>query len=50
MKNIIPYLKSATALNGYHLFVEFEDGTKGVLIYFYIETKEYKKFWNKISS
>lgn len=31
MNKIIPYLKNATALSGYRLFVEFEDGIKGTI-------------------
>lgn len=31
MNNLIPYLKKATALPGYKLCVEFEDGVSGII-------------------
>ena len=31
MKKIIPYLKSASAVGAYKLYVEFEDGVSGVV-------------------
>jgi len=31
MKNLVPYLKNATALPEHKLLVEFEDGIKGII-------------------
>ncbi|ANI90187.1 hypothetical protein A9P82_13355 [Arachidicoccus ginsenosidimutans] len=46
MKNIIPYLKSATALPGYNLLVEFEDGIKGMIDLSAWKGKGVFQYWN----
>ncbi len=45
MNKIIPYLKSANALHGYKLFVEFEDGIKGTIDLNKWNEKDVFSFW-----
>lgn len=47
MKKIIPYLKNATALPSYKLFVEFEDGLSGVIDLIGWKGKGVFQFWNE---
>lgn len=46
MEKIIPYIKSATALPHYHLFVEFEDGVNGAVDLSGWKGKGVFEYWN----
>lgn len=46
MNKIIPYLKSASALPGYRLQVEFDDGVNGVVDLSALKGKGVFEFWN----
>ncbi len=47
MNNLIPYITKAEAKPGYKLFIEFEDGVKGVIDLSKWKGKGVFKFWNK---
>jgi Protein of unknown function (DUF2442) len=46
MKKIIPYLKSAVAIPGYSLMLEFEDGVTGVVDLSAWKGKGVFEYWN----
>jgi len=46
MDKIIPYLKSAIALPGYNLMLEFEDGVSGVVDLSNWKGKGVFEYWN----
>ena len=46
MSNFIPYLKNATALPGYKMLVEFEDGIQGVIDLQAWKGKGVFSYWN----
>ncbi len=46
MNKLIPYLKSATALPGYKLLLEFEDGISGVIDLGNWKGKGVFEYWN----
>ena len=46
MKNLIPYLKTVTALPDYKLLVEFEDGVKGMIDLLPWKGKGVFSYWN----
>lgn len=43
---IIPFLKSVSAIDGYKLFVEFEDGVKGIIDLNKWKEKGIFDYWN----
>jgi hypothetical protein len=47
MNNLIPYIKKAEAIPGYKLFIEFEDGVKGIIDLSKWKGKGVFEFWNK---
>ena len=47
MNKIIPYLKKASGLPGYKLFVEFEDGVSGIIDLTDWKGKGVFEYWNK---
>ena len=47
MNKLIPYLKTATALPGYKLMVEFEDGIKGIIDLSSWKGKGVFKYWDE---
>jgi hypothetical protein len=50
MNNMIPYLKNATALSGYRLLVEFEDGINGIIELEAWKGKGVFEYWNDESN
>jgi hypothetical protein len=46
MSNFIPYLKNATALPGYKMLVEFEDGVQGIIDLLPWKGKGVFSYWN----
>lgn len=46
MSNFIPYLKNATALPGYKMLVEFEDGIQGIIDLQPWKGKGVFSYWN----
>ncbi len=46
MSNFIPYLKNATALPGYKMLVEFEDGVQGIIDLLPWKGRGVFSYWN----